>query len=160
VPKLCQHPANLAFFPLGQDELEHRRVTLVSRETGAPGANLAIREPDTLGQPFQDFAAGISGHQGSIRFFNTIARMSQAVGQFTVVGQNHQSRAVFVEPAYRVDPFGNLGQQVDHAGSSGGIIVGGDIPLGLVYGIINELFQSHFFSIHGDDCARRVNPRS
>jgi hypothetical protein len=138
VSELGQHAADLAFLALGQHQLQQRGLALTADKASPLGTNFSVREPDAFGQFGQDLAARIAGHERAIELLNAVARVSEPVRELAIVGENHQSRAVLVQPAYGIHPLRYLGEKVDHTRPSRGIEIGRDITLGLVDGIIDH----------------------
>ena len=103
---------------------------------------------------------GVPATRAAVGLLDPVPRMSQAVGQLAVVGQNHQPHAVLIEPADRVDPLRHLGQQVDHPGPARGVVVGRDVALGLVHGIVDHLLEPDPFAVHGDGRTLGIDPRA
>ena len=84
--------------------------------------------------------------------------MGQAVGELAVVGQQDQAGALLVEPADRVDPLREPGDQVHHPRPAVGVVVGRDVPFGLEDGHINGSLLFDPFAVQGDRRLSRVDP--
>ncbi len=69
---------------------------------------------------------------GVILPFHLMTRMEQALSQRAVVGQQHQSLGVVVEPADRVDVFTHVRQQIEHRWSALRVLPRRHIPTRLV----------------------------
>jgi hypothetical protein len=123
VTELGEHPPNLAFLAFGQDELEHGRLTLATDDPSSLGPDLAVREPNTFGQPGEHIRVRHSGHERPVELFDAVARMCQPVGKVAVVGQDDEPGAVFVEAADGVDTLGSLRQEIHDTRTAGGIHV-------------------------------------
>ena len=103
---------------------------------------------------------GGAGHERPVDLLDAVTRMRQPVGQLAVVGQDHQPGAVLVEPADGVDPLGDLGEQVDHAGPARGVVVGRDVALGLVHGVVDHLLELDPLAVDGDGRLLGIDPRA
>ena len=76
--------------------------------------------------------------------------MGQAVGELAVIGHDHQAGAVLIQPADRIDPLGDLGEEIDDPGPARRVEVGGHVTLGLVDGEVDDLLKPDRFAIDGD----------
>jgi hypothetical protein len=88
VLELGQHPADLVLFPFGQDQLEEGGLSLAADDPDPLGADLAVGQPDALGQLGERLRAGQAGDQYMVRLLDPEAGMREAVGQLAVVGQD------------------------------------------------------------------------
>jgi hypothetical protein len=158
VAELRQHPADLALLALGQDQLELRRVSLTPHDPGPGGADLAVGEPDAACQPGQGLGGGHARDERAIKFLDSITGVSQPVGQIAVVGQDHQTSAVFIQTADRVEPLGQLGKEVNHARAAGGVDVGRDVALGLVDRVVHGRFEADRLTVDRDPGLGGINP--
>jgi hypothetical protein len=158
VPKLGKHPTNLALLALGEHELNRRSLALRAGKSCSFGPNLAVGEPDSLGQLGKKPLIGAAGHERPISLLHTVARMRQAIGQLTVVGQDHQPGTVLVEPADRVDPFRNFRKQIDHPGAARRVVIGRDVAPGFIHGVVDHLFESYPFTVDVDACGLGIDP--
>ncbi len=124
VPELGQHPTNFAVFSFGQYELEHMGLALAADESGALGADLAVREPNSGRQLGKNLLIRGTRDERTVHFLDTVTWMSQPIGQLAIVGQDHQPGAFLVESTDRVDAFGDLREEINDTGSSSRIGVG------------------------------------
>lgn len=157
--KLREHPADLAVLALGQGHFQNGRLASSGDRTDPLGPDLALGQPDPFRQFVEDIAPGISRDHHPIELFHAEFGMGQLVGQFAVIGQDHQAGGLFVEPSDRVDPLGDFGEQVDDLRFAGGIVVGRDIAFRLVHSEVNEPFLPDLLAVDGDRRAPRVDPR-
>ncbi len=158
--QLGEHPADLAFLALGQDQLELGGLSLAADDPSTLGADLAVGQPDAFGQLGDHFRAGKARDQRAIDLLDPIARMGQLVRELPVIGEDHQAGAILIEAADGVDPLGNFGQKVDDARAARGIEVCRDISLGFVDGVINGGFESDGLGVNHDPSNCGIDPRA
>jgi hypothetical protein len=82
------------------------------------------------------------------------------VSQVTIIGQDHESRAFFVQTADSVDALGKLGEEVDHARTARGVEIGRDVSLGLVDGVIHDRLEPDRLAVDRDPCVCGVDARA
>jgi hypothetical protein len=160
VAKARQHPANLAILTFGQDQFEHVRLTLAAQESSPLGADLTFRKPNTRGQLGHDILVGSAGYQSAIELLDAVTRMSEPICQLAVVRQDHQSSTILVEAADCINALGQFWEEIDDAGSAGGIEIGGNIAFGLVNGEVHHRLEVDRFAVDGDARSSGVNPRA
>jgi hypothetical protein len=151
---------HLAVLPLGQHHFENRRIPFFADHLHALGPHLPFGEPNTLCDFFQHFACRRAGDEHAIELFDPKARVSQAMGERSVVGEQHQANAHRIEPADAVNALGHLRQQVHHARAAGRVAVGRNIPARFPNGVVDRPLESHGLSIDRDLRAPRVDARS
>jgi len=105
----------------------------------------------------QHFARGLAGDHDAVNLLDAEPRVGQPVREFTVVGQEHQPGALLVEPADRVNPLGDLGEDVDDQGLARRVAVGRDVAFGLVDGVVNVSFGVDLLAVERDLLAARVD---
>ncbi len=132
VTQFGQHPTDLAILPFGEDEFEDGRLASLTDHLDPLGPDFSLGQPDPVGQLAQDFTLGRAGDDDSIEFLDTKFRVGELVGEFAVVRQKQKPDTHLVEPADGVDALGDLGQEIENAGATGWVVVGGDVALGLV----------------------------
>jgi hypothetical protein len=155
-----KHAANLTILALGQDELEHIGLALPAQESGPFGADFAFRKPDARSQLGNDLLVRGTRNEHSIQLLDAVARMSQAVREFPVIGQEHQSCAFLIEPTDGVNPFGNFGEEIDDTRPAGGVQVSRHVALGLIDGEINHRLEADWFPVNSDAGTGGVNPNA
>ena len=155
--ELREHPANLAILAFGENHFEDACLSLLADDPHALGSNLALGEPDTLGELVENLALGKAGDHDSINLLNAKFGVSEFVGEVAVVGQENQTRALLVEPSDCVHPLRDLGEQVDHQGFSGGVVIAGDVTLGLVDGVINMPLKPDLLTVDMNGRVRGVD---
>ena len=121
------------------------------------GPDLPLGQPDPLGQLVEDLAAGLARDDDAVDLLDPELGVGQLVGELAVVGQEDQAGALLVEPADRVDALGDLREQVDDQGLAGGVVVGRDVTLGLVDGVIDVPLGVDLLAVDGDDLVLRVD---
>jgi hypothetical protein len=132
VAELSEHAADFPVLPLGEHDLQHRGVAPVADGPHPLGADFPLGQPDPLDELVEGFPFGIAGDEGAIDLLHAELRVGQPVRQLPVVREDHEPRAVLVESAHGVDTLGDLGEEVHHPGTAGGVVVGRDDPLRLV----------------------------
>ena len=153
-----QHAANLAVLSFGQDKLEHVGLALAAQESGPFGADFAFGQPDSCGQLGDDLLVRRAGDECAIQLLDAVARMSEPVCQFAVVGQDHQSRAVLIKPADGVNSFGNFGEEIDDARPTCGVEVCRDVALRLIHGEVDHRLEADRFAVDSDARTGGVDP--
>ncbi len=151
---------NFAVLALGQYHFEDRGVASFTRGSNSPSPDFALGQPHPLGHLFENLGSWASGDDDSVDLFHPKFRMGQPVGELAVVGQEHQADTVLVEPADCVNPFGNLGQQIDDPGSARRVVVRRNVPPGLVNGIVDVALALDLLSIDRDDGGVGIDFRS
>jgi hypothetical protein len=147
VAELGQHPADFAILPLSQDQFEDSRVAPGADRPDALGPDLPFGQPDAFDELVEDFPGGRAGYHDPVQLFDAVAGVGQLVGQVAVVGQKHQADAHLVEPADRVDPLGDLGQEVEDPRAARGVVVGRDVPFGFVDCEVDRTFDLHLLPV-------------
>ena len=145
-----EHPANLAVFPFGQHHFHDARLAFTSDEPHALGAHLALCQPDSFGELVEDLVPRLAGNDDPIDLLDAELRMRQLVGKLSIVGQEHQPRALFVESTHSVGALRNLGEKVDHPRFSRWVVIGGDIALGLMDCVIDVAFGVDLLAVERD----------
>jgi hypothetical protein len=149
VAELGEHPPDFAILPLGEDHFQDGRLAPLADRPDALGPDLPLGEPDPLHQLVEDIPGRRAGDDHSIELLDAVAGVSQLVGEFAVVGQEHQPDAHLVEPADGVDALGDLGEDVEHPGTARGIVVGRDVPLGLEDREVDRLLDLDPLAVDG-----------
>jgi hypothetical protein len=150
VTQLGQHPTDLAILPFGKDEFEDGRIASLTDRLDPLRADLSFGQPDPLGQLREHLAGRRTSDDHPVKLFNAVFRVSQLVGEFTVVGQEQQTDAHLVEPTDRVDALRDLGQEIENPGSSRRVIVGRDVALGLVDSEVDRALDLDLLAIERD----------
>jgi hypothetical protein len=158
VPELGEHSANLSLLALGQNQLELGGMALTAHDPGPLGADLAVGQPDALGQLGKRIRAGQAGHECAIKLLHSEPGVRKPVGQVAVVGQDHETSAIFVQTADSVDALGKLGEEVDNPRTACGVEIGRDISLGFVDGVIHDRLEADRLAVDCDPRLRGVYP--
>ena len=93
-----EHATNFAVLSFAESKLQKRALALRSDATDVLGAESAfgeMRAPFELGQ---HFPRRRTGDLDSINASQSITRMREPIGQFSVVGDKQQTAAVFIQP--------------------------------------------------------------
>jgi hypothetical protein len=160
VAKLRPHPAHFAVLSLREHHLHDGRIALVAHHPYPPRSSLAIRQPDTFDQLVIDIALGPARDDRAIDLLDAVPRMSEPVGQSAVVGQNHQTCAVFVQAADGVHALRDGARdQVDHTWPTRRVIRRRDVPLRFRDGQIDQPLALHGCPIDLD-LRRRLDLRA
>jgi hypothetical protein len=157
VAELGHHPANLTVLPLRQDELEDGGIPFSTNRSDMLGADLPLGQPDPFGQLGQNLAVGLPRDDGAVDFLHAVLGVCEPIGELPVVGQEHQPGAHLVEPANRINPLGDLREQVDDPRASRGILIGRDVPLGLIDRVVDHPFEVDPLAIDRDLRTAGVN---
>jgi hypothetical protein len=150
VVELGEHAADFAVHALGEDEFDPGGLSLLADDADGFGLGLAFGEPDALGELSELLGLGPAGDEDLVGFGDAVAGVREALGEFTVVGEEDEAGGGFVEPSDRIDALGPVGDEVDDARAAGGVGVGGDDALGLVDGVVDEAFGGDRFAIDFD----------
>lgn len=145
-----KHAPDFAILALGKDQLDDRGIAFVGDRLDAFGSDLAFGEPDTFDELLVDLGSGRSRDDRSIDFLDTELGVSQAIRKLSVVRQKQQSRAHLVETADCVNPLGDIGHEVHDSWATRGVVVGGNIALGLVHGDVGRSFVVNLLAIDRD----------
>ncbi len=157
VAELGEHPPNLAVLALGQDQFQDRRLAPLADRPDPLGPDLAFGQPDPVGELRQDLASGRAGDGHPVKLLDAELGVGQLVGQFAIVGQEHQADAHLVEPPDGVDALGDLGQEVEDPGPARGVVVGRDVSLGLVDREVDRPLQMDLLAVHRHGLAGGVD---
>ena len=157
VAELGEHPADLAILAFGEHHFEDAGLSLLADDPHSLGPDLAFGQPDSLGELIKDLAVGETGDDHSVDLLDAKLGMGELVGEVAVVGQEDQACALLVESADGVNSLRDLGKQVDHKRLTGGIVVAGDVSLGLVHGVIDVAFELDLLAVDMDRRLRRVD---
>ncbi len=87
-----------------------------------------------------------------------IARMGDAKGDVTIIGEQQKPRGLPVESSYGNDPLGDI-HQVHYGPSATLVARGGDVSGWFVQQDVASLFRSYRFTIHGDPLALGIDLR-
>jgi len=148
--ELGQHSPDLAVLPFGEDQFEDRRVPLLGHRADPLGPDLPLGEPDPLGQLIESGALGTPGDDDAVQLLDAELGVRELVGEFAVVGHDHQPDAHLVEPADGVDPLGDFRQEVEDARPSRRVVVRRDVALGLIDGEVDQAFLLDLLAIDRD----------
>ena len=99
VAELREHSAHFSVFPFGKNHLQDRRLASLTHDPHALGADFSLGEPDSRSQLVEHFLRGSSRDHDLVNLLDTELGVCQLVGEFAVVGQDHQAGARFIEPA-------------------------------------------------------------
>ena len=154
------HPADLAVLPLGEDHLHDARLPFATDHLHALGANLPLGEPDPLRELVKHLARRLASDDDPVDLFDPEPGMSQSIGELAIVRQEHQARALLVEPPDRVDPLGDLGEQIDDLRFAGRVAVGADVAFRLMHGVIDVPLFMDLLAVNGDLMRSGVHPRA
>jgi hypothetical protein len=157
VAELGQHAADLAVLAFGEDHFEDGGLALLAGDADLAGAGLAFSQPDALGEVAEGSVVGGAGDEGAIELFDAVSGVGEAVGELAVVGQEDEAGAGLVEASDGVDALGDLGQEIDDAWSAAGVVVGGDVALGLIDGVVDGDFEFDGDAIDGDFGLERID---
>ncbi len=157
VAELGEHAAHLAILTFGEHHLKNRRLALVTSDPRTLGTDLPFGEPDPFGQLVQDLLSWVSSNNDPIELLDPIFGVSELVGELTVVGQKNQSDRHLIKATDGVDPLGEVGHQVDHAGSARGISVGRDVPFRLIDREVHRLLDLDRLAVDLNVALTRVN---
>jgi hypothetical protein len=158
VSQLGEHPADLAFLSLGEDQLKLRSMPLAADDPSALGADFTVGQPDSFGDLGEDLRARQARNQRAIDLLDAVTRMCQLVRQLAVVGQNQEAGAILVEATDRVDSLGNFGQKINNAWAPRGIKGCRHMSFGFIDGIINLCFEADWLAVHRDASDAGVDP--
>ena len=157
VAEFGEHPPDLAVLAFGQDHFEDRRVPLLRHGANPLGPNLPLGQPDPLGQLVEGFPLGRAGHDDPVELLDTEPGVGQFVGQFAIVGQEHEADAHLVEPTHGINPLSDLGHQVKDTRASRWVVVRGDIALRLVNREVDQALPLDLLTVHGDRDLGQIN---
>ncbi len=135
--------AHFTVATLGQGDVEPLVQTFTAGRFDLVELGHAIFQLHTLAQTLQHGFGDLAEHTHRVFTLHFVARVHQAVGQLTVRGEQQQTGGVDVETAYR-DPAGalQLGQTIEHGGTTFRIVTGTHLPFGLV---IRQHAADHLF---------------
>ncbi len=103
-----EHPADLAILPLFEFDLEKRALPFGLQASYPLDTECSFGKVLAVAQLLQRFRSRFAGDLHSILTFDPVARMSQMVSHFTIVGDQDQTLTVLVEAA-----DGKVGSTVD-----------------------------------------------
>ena len=144
-PHFFQHTPNLAGFPLGDGHSESALFVVSGDEIGSGPAGRAIIQGDPLLQAIQRLLGYGPRNRYLVGLGDVKARMSEAMGEFSIIGEKQKAEGVEVEPPHRVNPRGNFLDQVRDQGPSFRIVQGADGAEGLVQHQIMFLWGNGIF---------------
>jgi hypothetical protein len=150
VTELGEHSADLAILAFRENHLQDRRFSPLADDADSLGSNLALGEPDSFRELVENLFRGVPRHDNLVDLLDAEFRMRELVGEFPVVGEEDQPRARFIESSNRVDTLSDLGKEIQDARSSGGVVVGRDVTLGLVDREVDMAFLADALSVDGD----------
>ena len=149
VAEMGEHPADFPIFPLVEHHLQHRTQLVLRLERHMLGPSHAFRQADAPAEFFQGFRGGHARHLHHVFLLHAIAGMGQQICQFAVVGHEDQPLAHAVEPADRKQPL-FARHEVDHAGPSGGVEIGGHHAHRLVQHVNHPLRIGEAFPVNAN----------
>lgn len=150
VAELGEHPPDLAVLAFGQDHFEDRRLTATAHDFDPLGTDLAFGQPDPLDELVKDLASRQAGDDDAVHLLNPVLRVSEPVGELAVVGQEDQAGTHLVKPPNRVHALGDFGQEIDHPRAARWVLVGRDVPFGLMNGEVDQAFEPDRLAVHRD----------
>jgi hypothetical protein len=99
----------------------------------------ALLDPDTGPELFYRFFVRMSLYFYIIYFGYAIARMKEAIGKLSIIGEQKKSFCVVVEPAHGKNPCSKIGEKIQDSPAALGIGCGGYAAAGLIEGEKNPL---------------------
>jgi hypothetical protein len=126
-----QNAANLAVLAFREGDLQLGGTRTLATQLNGIDPGKSFREAHTAHQFFQVRLRNFPLHGGQIQFLNAIARVSQALCQLAIVGQEHQPFAGTIQPADREDALLDV-DQIDHQHAAAGIAVAREHTAGFV----------------------------
>ncbi len=154
-----EHSPNFPVFPLVECHLEHGALFVLRSHIDPLGMHLALGEMNAPADGIERFPCGNAGDLDKVPLLDAIAGMSKKVGQRAVIGDEEQSLAHAIESAHGEEPL-LAGYEIDHPGTSGGIVVGGDDSDGFVEQIDHPSRPGQPFAIHANVLSLGINPCS
>ena len=149
-PVTATFAPDAAILALSEHDLQQGRLAPGSQSTDALGPGLALGEVDAVQKLLDIFAAGTPRHLDHVGLFDPVAGMSQALGQFAVVGEQQQPFAGLIESAHGEQALPHVEHQVDGPWSTRRVVVGAQVALGLVEQPVGELLGGRRLPVNGD----------
>jgi hypothetical protein len=128
--QLIEHEADLSLEAL----LKHHMTTMWSDEPGALGPSLALFGEHAAGQLGHGFHIHGLVHHHLVLLFRSHARVHEAMGEFTLIGQQKQALAFLVQTPHMMQGLILPGQQGIDGHAVPLIAAAADIAFGLVQG--------------------------
>lgn len=113
--------------PLVEDHRQEDPVARLPKEPKLVGNDLARVDEHAVANPLQSSGRGAIARQDMVFLGQPVARMHDAVGDFTVVGQKEEALRVSVESSDRVDTLA-AGDEVHHRPPTAFVVGGRDVP--------------------------------
>lgn len=157
--ELREHPPDLAIAPLAQHDAQQRRVAARSQPLDRRDPNPAVGKPDPLPKPVHRLPRHLPGRQYLVRLRNAVPGMRQPLRQRPVVRQQHQPRALLVQPAHGVQSVLRPRNQVHDGPAPVRIVRRAQTARGLVHEPVHELFRLDPLPVEADLLSLRIDPR-
>ena len=90
----------------------------------------------------------MAGDHGPVHFLHSIFGVSQFVGKFAIVGEDHQAGAVLVEPTNGINALGDSRDQVNHLRPAAGVGTGRNISARFIDKQVHQLFALNALAIN------------
>jgi hypothetical protein len=118
----------------------------------------AFLNPDTEPELFYRFFVRMSLYFYIIYLRYSIPGMKEAIGKFSIIGEQKKSFRVVVEPAHGKNPCSEIGQKIQDSPAAPGIGCGGYATGGLIEGENNALrLERNRLSVEANAVRQRID---
>lgn len=147
MPDSGEESADLAVLPFAEDDFEQGGLS--DRAEFANGINLefSLVKLMSRAETLKFLTGRRSRDENAIDLANPETGMGELLGEETIIGDDDESLTALVEPADCKQAFGYGREDIDHAESTGGIVVGTEVSGGFIDGEIDFLFQFQSFPV-------------
>jgi hypothetical protein len=160
VPHPGKQPADFAILTVTQPDFKKCAVAFRADPLHPMDVESALAKIESLFQRGKGLVRGAAGNLDSIRPRHLKPRMSHAMGQFTVVGQENQTFAALVQSANGEQSQFTRRHQVDCARPALGIAAGAQVAARLVQQEVSRRIAPHQLSVDAHFLLLRINARA
>lgn len=152
--------AHFAVAAFVQNHFEDRRLLLVFLDAHVFSVGISFGQVDASVELGEYGTLNAAGHLHLINLFDTMPRMRETVGKFTVVGDENQAFAVNIKPTYGEHPWRVGRHEVGNAVPAGRVAGRAHHASRFVDGKIHELLSRECLAVDADFLLLRIDART